>query len=277
MTNDPPLQLDAEALASFARKGFEGGPDVPQAGEANAVKVRRVMQLTADLAPGRFGQLRILDLGCGEGVYSIEAGLRGATVLALDARDQRMAEGVDCAARHGLEKVAFVQEDVRSVDRRTHGEFDVVYLLGLLYHLDVPDVFSLLERVRDLCRGFVVLDTLISEDATDEVAWRGQAYRGRRVREHADEDPADVRRSRVLRSIDNAFGFRFTRRSLLEALHTAGFTSVLECHVPFEPDKPEDRITLVAFGGSPVLLSTYPWINLKSEAEIERRLRPQTQ
>ncbi|MFN2420093.1 MAG: hypothetical protein ABR527_01745 [Gemmatimonadota bacterium] len=86
--------------------------------------------------------------------------------------------------------------------------------------------------MRDLCRGFVVLDTLISEDSPEEVAWRGQAYRGRRVQEHADEDSADVRRSRVLRSIDNTFDFRFTRRSLLEALHGAGFTSVLECPRP---------------------------------------------
>jgi hypothetical protein len=32
---DPAQQLDADALALFARKGLEGGPDVPQAGEAN--------------------------------------------------------------------------------------------------------------------------------------------------------------------------------------------------------------------------------------------------
>ncbi len=33
--------LDAEAPALFARKRWEGGSGVPQAGEANAVKVRR--------------------------------------------------------------------------------------------------------------------------------------------------------------------------------------------------------------------------------------------
>jgi hypothetical protein len=65
--------LDPEALALFARKGLNLAPHMVQGGEANAVKVRRVMQITNDLAGPSFSDLRILDLGCGEGVYAIEA------------------------------------------------------------------------------------------------------------------------------------------------------------------------------------------------------------
>lgn len=154
--------LDADALGLFARKGLEAGPGAPQVGEANGVKVRRVMQVTGDLAGPAFGDLRILDLGCGEGVYATEAGLRGAHVLALDARTERMQDGAACAERHGLHNVIFRQQDVRQVSRGTHGEFDVVYCLGLLYHLDAPDVFSVLENVYELCARMLVLDTLIT-------------------------------------------------------------------------------------------------------------------
>ena len=90
-------ELDADALALFARKGWEAGPGAPQTGEANGVKVRRIMQLTRDLARRPFEALRILDLGCGEGVYAVEAGLRGAHVVALDARTLRMSLGAACA------------------------------------------------------------------------------------------------------------------------------------------------------------------------------------
>jgi len=266
--------LDAETLDLFARKGSEGGPDVPQAGQANGVKVRRIMQITRDFARQPFPKLRILDLGCGEGVYTIEAGLRGAEVLALDARTQRTDQGAACAARHGLTNVRFIQKDVRQVTREVLGSFDVVYLLGLLYHLDVLDVFSVLENLYGLCTGMLIVDTLISLTAEIQVEWQGQAYRGRRWREHADEDTDEVRRSRVLRSIDNTFGFRFTKESLVRALHNVGFTSAYECHLPFEPGKAEDRITLVALKGVPVLLSTYPWVNHKSETEIERAIGP---
>ena len=270
MSDEVIRELDADALALFARKGWEAGPGGRQTGLSNGPKVRRVMQITRDLAPRPFSALRILDLGCGEGVYAIEAGLRGARVLALDARTERMGLGAACAARHGLGTVRFVQEDVRRVTSETHGEFDVVYALGLLYHLDVPDVFALLENIHALCTGVLVVDTFVSLTDSDEAAWRKRVYRGERRREHDDGDSDEVRRGRVLRSIDNTFAFRFTRESLVRVLHDVGFTSVFECHAPVEPDKPADRVTVAARKGVPVLLSTYPWVNHTSASERAR-------
>jgi SAM-dependent methyltransferase len=257
---EPARQLDADALALFARKGFEGGPDVPQAGEANGVKVRRVVQLTADLAPGPFDELRILDLGCGEGVYAIEAGLHGARVLAIDARTERMEAGAAVAERHGMTGVEFRQEDVRALGADSHGTFDVVYCLGVLYHLDVPETFAFLDRVAEVCTGLLVVDTLISPDPVDEATNRGVTYGGLRYREHEDGDPEDVRRAQVLASIDNAWSWRFTRESLVRALRDAGFSSVLEAHAPPEPGKAQDRITLAALRGGRRTISTYPGI-----------------
>jgi 2-polyprenyl-3-methyl-5-hydroxy-6-metoxy-1,4-benzoquinol methylase len=273
MTEERVHRLDGEALRLFARKGEEAGPGAPQICLENGLKVRRVMQITRDLSGRPFEELRILDLGCGEGVYAIEAGLRGAEVVALDARDQRMGRGADCAARHGLGNVRFVREDVRRATREALGSFDAVYLLGLLYHLDTPDVFSVLENVAGLCARLLIVDTLISPAAETEVEWRGETFLGKRFREHADEDADDVRRGRVLKSIDNTFSFRFTRESLLKALQVAGFTSVSECRVPFEPGKADDRITLAAVRGTPVVVSTYPWVNGRPEAEIENMVR----
>ena len=265
-----PRPLDAEALALFARKGREGGPQVPQAGEANGVKVRRILQLIADLSRHPLRALRILDLGCGEGVYAIEAGLAGAEVLAIDARRQRMDEGAACAARHGLTNVRFAEEDVRRVTRATHGEFDVVLLLGLLYHLDEP--LPVLENLHALCGGPLLVDTLVSLAPDAEIRQGDRVYRGTWHREHADADPLELRRSRVLKSIDNAMSFRFAKESLVRALNDTGFTTVLECLAPLEAGKAEDRVTLAALKGEPVRLATYPWVNGKSEGEIARHL-----
>ena len=267
-------QLDAEALELFAKKGHEGGPKVAQAGLANGVKVRRIMQLTADLARRPFAELRILDLGCGEGVYAIEAALRGAQVVALDARTQRMEQGAACARRHGLDNLRFIHQDVRMTKREALGSFDVVYLLGLLYHLDASDLFGVLENVHGLCRDLLIVDTLICLIPEEQVVWRGVRYAGRRHREHGDEDDLELRRSRVLKSIDNTFSFHLTRESLVRALANVGFTSICESYVPFEPGKAHERITLVAGKGNPVLLSTYPWVNHKSEDLIAQELAP---
>ena len=267
MTRESVYPLGPDTLELFAKKGTQGGADIPQSGLANGLKVRRVMQITSDFAQRPFAELRILDLGCGEGVYAIEAGLRGAEVLALDARIERMNDGIACAVRHGLRRVRFIQEDVRRLSVEAHGSFDVVYLLGLLYHLDTPDIFAVLQNVHNLCRRLLVIDTLISLTVESKVEWRGYVYEGRRCREHGDNDTESVRRSRVLKSIDNTFSFRFTKASLVRLLSDSGFTSVCECHNPAEPGKAEDRITLAVVKGSPVLLSTYPWVNDKAEGE----------
>jgi SAM-dependent methyltransferase len=267
------IALDADALALFARKGFEGGPHVPQAGLANGVKVRRVVQATQDLAGKPFDALRILDVGCGEGVYAIEAALRGARVLAIDARDERMREGAACAARHGLRTVEFRREDVRVVSLETHGRFDVVWCLGLLYHLDAPDLFSVLERLRDVCEGgLLVVDTLVARPGREPFAHAGRAYRGERVREHEDSDAPDVRRARMLRSIDNTFAVRLEKDSLLRLLEDLGATTVVEVHGPSEPGRADDRVTVAARFGGRVSLATYPWADGLSREEVERAL-----
>ena len=74
--------LDPETLELFAAKGSQAQAEGPRTKVArfnpNVVKVRRVMQLTRDWTRRPFSDLRILDLACGEGVFAIEAGLRGA-------------------------------------------------------------------------------------------------------------------------------------------------------------------------------------------------------
>jgi hypothetical protein len=60
MSEERVFTLDQETMEMFASKGIQSG-SASQKGNANGLKVRRVMQLIRDLA-------------CGEGVYAIEAG-----------------------------------------------------------------------------------------------------------------------------------------------------------------------------------------------------------
>jgi SAM-dependent methyltransferase len=244
-----------------------------QVGNANAVKVRRVFQVLRDLAAPAGGELRILDLACGEGVYAIEAALRGADVLALDARAERMEEGARAAERLRLSNVRFEQKDVRQVKADSHSRFDVIFFLGILYHLDAPDVFHVLENIHEMCRQMVIIDTHVCLNPRVEVKHKGHVYEGGTYREHGDRDPDSIRRARLLASADNTLSFWFTKKSLIDLLGATGFTSVFECHVPLEAFKPRDRITLVAMKGTPVRVSAYPWVNDKSEEEVESTLR----
>lgn len=272
MQNPSRPLLDAEALAVFAQKGKESGPGIPQVGHGNAVKVRRVLQLVQDLSGRPLDELRILDLACGEGVYAIESALQGAEVVAIDARDERMREGVAVAARHGLSRLHFELGDIRTVTRETHGHFDVVLLLGIIYHLEAIDTLRVLENVRAMCRGLVVIDTLVSQGGRDRAEPNGRSYLGQRTREHGDEDAEAVRRARLQMSLDNTLSFRFTVESMVKALVDTGYSSVLQGHAPLESGKAPDRVTLVAATGEAVRVHTYPWINGLTEQGIVAKL-----
>jgi 2-polyprenyl-3-methyl-5-hydroxy-6-metoxy-1,4-benzoquinol methylase len=262
--------LDPETLNLFALKGTQSDLPNIQIGNANGLKVRRVMQITSDFAKLPFDQLRIIDFACGEGVYSIEAALRGAKVVALDARTERMKEGERAAERLRLTHVQFEQTDVRNVTVGSHGMVDVVFFFGILYHLGFHDACAVLHNVYEMCRDFVIIDTHIALRSQRSERHNGQSYDGLHVREHADADSDEVRRSHILGSLDNTLSFYFTKESLFRLLNDVGFTCVCECSVPFEPDKSVDRITVVATKGQRVKISSYPWVNDKTEEEIRQ-------
>ncbi len=269
MSREQALPLDQGTVDFFALKGTHVGCTVPQTNNINGLKVRRVMQLIRDFSKKPLDQIRILDLACGEGVYSIEAALRGARVMGVDARTERMNEGAKVAQRLGLNNIRFEQCDVRNVAARSHGKVDVVLFLGILYHLDQRDVFPVLENIFEMCEQFLIIDTHIALQNRVQIEHEGRIYEGEHYREHDTSDSEAVRKSRLMASVDNPTSFWFTRESLYRLLHDVGFTSVCECYVPLEPFKPDNRVTLIAAKGEPVQLSSYPWVNGKTEAQIE--------
>ena len=261
--------LDKDILDVFARKGKEGQTGEPQGKNANGLKVRRIMQIVRDLAYKPMEELSILDLACGEGVYAIETALRGCKVCALDAREQRMEQGANISGRLGLSNLSFVQKDIREVTLESYGEYDVIYLLGILYHLDVPDSFNVIKNLYAMCRHLLIIDTHISLYPQEEIRSETGTYKGSKVREHEDDDSKAARTSKLLASMDNTFSFLFTKESLVRLLRDAGFTTVFECHAPLEPFKPHNRNTMIACKGLPVQISTYPWVNGITEKQIE--------
>jgi SAM-dependent methyltransferase len=237
-------------------------------------KLRRVRQLVDDLAPAPVSQLRVLDLGALEGLYGIELALSGAEVVFVEGRESGSERIRFAVESLGLERARVVTQDVQDLTSQEHGEFDVVLCIGLLYHLDAPGVFSLLEQMHSVCRGLLVLDTHIAlED--DELArldaqafWvdphalsdvrslvvGGRTYRGRDYREHEPGASAEQRRQATWASLENDTSFWPTKPSLMNGLVAAGFTTVLECIVPPLVGLPPDRVTLVAVPGARVEL-----------------------
>lgn len=264
-----PSRVEAQKRAVVERYGGWTGHDVQLAEGVwtrdsvpqDAPRLRRVLQLAADLAARPLAELRVLDLGCLEGQYAIEFALHGAEVVAIEGREANLAKARLAKQVLGLERLELVQADVRSLGPESHGSFDVVLCLGLLYHLDAADVFPFLAQLRSVCRGLAVIDTHVSLSGRSTREHGGYAYRGHVFVEHSPRASSGEREASRWASLDNPESFWPTQASLCNGLQRAGFSSVLRCEVPVVPGVPADRITLVAVAGDPVELRAVPSAN----------------
>ena len=255
-------EFTPHAIEVFKKKGI-----------GNATKVRRIMQLTDNLKKKPYDQLRVLDLGCGEGVYTLEAGLRGAQVLGLDGRDDRLKEGVGIAKEMGLDNVKFEVDDIRNLSKAKYGSFDIIYYFGLLYHLDHPDVFKSIEACSEMNDHMLIIDSTIALTAPETVDYKGEKYHGLYYVEHRASDSEKVKNERVMHSIGNDRSFLLTRKSLYKFLVRSGYNTILECHAPFEPAKLESRVTLVCLKTPVSEIGAYPMLNEMSLKEVDEKLK----
>lgn len=220
------------------------------------VKVRRIVQAIADVVDRPLESLRILDLACLEGLYGIELALHGAEVVAIEGREANIEKARLAKDILALDNLQLHQDDVRNLCPEKYGSFDVVLCLGLLYHLDEPDIFLFMESMADVCQKLLVLDTHVSMVAEKCCVYKQQNYWGRAYVEHSPDTTAEEKNKMLWASLDNLNSFWFTRSSLYNILSDVGFTSVYECHNPavmkyeiMRQRKESDRNTFLAIKG----------------------------
>ena len=97
---------------------------------------------------------RVLDIGCWDGFYSFEAERLGAEVVSVDCwRPEKYF-----VAHEALKsKAEFHELSVYEVTKEKLGAFDVVFFLGVLYHVKHP--LLALEQVCEVTRDLAIIET----------------------------------------------------------------------------------------------------------------------
>jgi 2-polyprenyl-3-methyl-5-hydroxy-6-metoxy-1,4-benzoquinol methylase len=280
--NPDGASLRAERDALIARDGPWTGPPIPlpdgitthNGAALGDERLRRIVQVVADLTAKPLEELRVLDLACFEGQYAIEFALQGAEAVGIEGREANLAKARFSAEAHGLDQLSLVHGDVRDLRREQFGGFDVVLCLGLLYHLDFPEAIRFLERVAEVCDFLAIFDTHVNLGWSRAVRDGANIYRGRPYIEHSSRAAASEREQSRWASLDNPRSFWFTRASLMNAFVDVGFTSAYECEVPPDAAKPADRRMFIAIKGSRAALRTAPGYDRQEWARVpERRSR----
>ena len=116
-----------------------------------------------NLFGGSLAGKRVLDLACNAGFWSLLAVEHGCDyVLGIDGRQAHIDQANLVFEAKGIAKdrYDFRCSNVFDILQQAPGEFDIVFCLGLLYHVSKP--MTLLEQVSPLNRDVLVIDTSLS-------------------------------------------------------------------------------------------------------------------
>lgn len=188
----------------------------------------------------RLDDVRVLDLACLEGGFSVGVALAGAEVLGLEAREDHLEKCLVARDSLALQRLTFARGDVKDVTRERFGSFDVVLALGILYHLDDP--VGWLRQIAAMTRGVLFVDTHYAppDEAGVEAVKPGlrsrlgplerferdgRAFSGRWFSEWTTEEERDAR---PWASWSNPSSLWLTKESLVHAMRHVGFDGVLE-------------------------------------------------
>jgi predicted RNA methylase len=107
----------------------------------------------------------LVDLGAGHCGFSLAAYVKGFNVTAVDARISRVPDNL-------LPEIKFIKADAITFDV---SRFDVVCILGLLYHLNLDEQITLLKNCRE---KLTIIDTHLAKSAeVTEKGFTGSHYR----------------------------------------------------------------------------------------------------
>jgi tRNA (mo5U34)-methyltransferase len=153
------LRRQIEALGPWFHNlhlpgGVQTVPDHFLGGDFPSFKWRQI----AGSLPAQLTGWTVLDVGCNAGFYSFELARRGASVTAIDSDPRYLAQARWAARQLGMEDaVEFRQLGVYEIARWPQ-QFDLVWFMGVFYHLRYP--LLALDLLARRTRRLLVFQTL---------------------------------------------------------------------------------------------------------------------
>ena len=134
--------------------GTQTAPNHFLGGDFPAFKWRQI----EPFVPRRLDGWRVLDVGCNAGFYSFELARRGASVVGMDVEPLYLNQARWAARELGLQdQVEFRQMEVYDLARSSE-QFDLVWFMGVFYHLRYP--LLALDLLAERTRRLLMFQTL---------------------------------------------------------------------------------------------------------------------
>mgnify|MGYP003717362641 CR=1 FL=1 len=141
--------------------------------QATAIHSTRLFMLGSILNAryhGHWHRANAVDLACHEGYFGCQLAAKGVQVKGLDARQDHVDSANLIAKGMQLDKMFHAERaDINEVTVEQHGKFDIVLMLGLIYHLENP--VGAIRTAYALTQDVCFIETQVAPNLSGQLDW----------------------------------------------------------------------------------------------------------
>ena len=187
--------------------------------------------------PGSKVGLKLVDLGCLSGSYTVEFARMGFDALGIEIREENIRKCLVNQQISQIPNLSFVKDTVLNVEN--YGKFDVSFCSGLLYHLDKPATF--IEKLSRVTKKIIILQThfSVAQDFLSEAYGLSsiQVNDGVPGRWFSEGEAYDEKK--LWSAWENSSSFWIQKEYLVGKIKDCGFELVFEQFDGYTPGAPE--------------------------------------
>ncbi len=107
---------------------------------------------------GSLKGLRILDVGCNCGGFSLEVNKYGPKeVIGIDTDDKNIKQANAIKKYLEVKNIKFLKLTAEEINERNFGKFDITILAGILYHLEDP--IGVMKKISEITASTLLIDS----------------------------------------------------------------------------------------------------------------------
>lgn len=195
---------------------------------------------------------RAIDIACHEGWFAHRLVEWGASeVVAVDIRDVnvRRAEMFRDYCGIDAERLRVREGDVYELDTDELGRFDVVLLLGLIYHLENP--IEAIRVARRLCGGVCIVETQLTRQRKPVKVGTGVhgVFESEAANWAARYEPPHEQETQPLASFGGIISLIPNEAAVIQAMQVAGFSRVERLQPSKDHNKQYRQVDRGVFAG----------------------------
>jgi len=146
--------------------------------DAQLVHTTRLEMMDSILNPrfeGRWNDVVAVDLASHEGYFSCHLAKKGTKILGLEARQEHVDDANLMSFGMGLSDKFYSRvQDVHEIDIAKEGQFDIVLMLGLIYHLENP--VGAIRKAHGLCKDVCLIETQVAPNLSGQLDWGNYTF-----------------------------------------------------------------------------------------------------